>query len=247
MALALTGGVAAVTGASSGIGRATALALASEGAAVALGGRRADRLEEVAETIRAQGGTALAHAADLTTAEAAQGFVDHAHAELGRLDALVNCAGALSAGRFDESDPARWGAMIDVNVLAVLNCTSAALPLMTAQRSGHIVNVSSVAGRHPVPGWAVYCLTKAGISAFSTSLRAELLPLGIRVTLIEPGFTETEMLAAPAVGEIVSRLSAERGTGLMSADDVAGAVVYALSQPDRLTVEEIVMRPFRRR
>jgi NADP-dependent 3-hydroxy acid dehydrogenase YdfG len=238
--------VAAVTGASSGIGRATALALASEGAAVALAGRRAERLEEVAGEIRAQGGTALAHPADLTTAGAAHEFVERAHAELGRLDALVNCAGALTAERFDESEPARWGEMIDVNVLAVLHCTSAALPLMTAQRSGHIVNVSSVAASHPVPGWAVYCLTKAGISAFSASLRAELLPLGIRVTLIEPGFTETEMLAAPAVGEIVSRLSAERGTGLMSADDVAGAVVYALSQPDRLTVEEIVMRPFRR-
>jgi NADP-dependent 3-hydroxy acid dehydrogenase YdfG len=238
--------VAAVTGASSGIGRATALALASDGVAVVLGGRRADRLEEVAEMISARGGRALAHPADLTTAEAARAFVQHAHEELGRLDALVNCAGALSAGRFDESDPERWGPMLDVNISAVLHCTAAALPLMKAQRAGHIVNIASVAGRQPVPGWAVYCLTKAGISAFSTSLRAELLPLGIRVTLIEPGFTETEMLAAPAVGEIVSRLSAERGTGLMSADDVAGAVVYALSQPDRLTVEEIVMRPFRR-
>jgi NADP-dependent 3-hydroxy acid dehydrogenase YdfG len=244
VALPLEGRVAAVTGASSGIGRATALALAAEGAAVGLGGRRAERLEETAAAIRAAGGTALALPGDL--GDDAEGFVSRCADELGRLDVLVNCAGALSAEAFDSSEPASWQAMLDVNVTAALRCTAAALPLMRAAGAGHVVFVSSVAARRPVPGWAVYCLTKAGISAFAEALRAELLPAGIRVTVIEPGFTETEMLAAPAVREVVGRLSEQRGTGLMAAEDVASAIVYALAQPGRLTVEEIVMRPFRR-
>jgi NADP-dependent 3-hydroxy acid dehydrogenase YdfG len=186
-------------------------------------------------------------AADLSVEGEARAFVERAHAELGPLDALVNCAGRLSAGHFDGSGMSEWAPMLDVNVLAVLHCTAAALPLMRERGAGHIVNVSSAAGRHPVPGWAVYCLTKAGISAWSAALRAELLPLGIRVTVVEPGFTETEMLSEPGVGEIVARLSGERGTGLMRPGDVAAAIVYALAQPDRLTVEDISLRPFRHR
>ena len=208
--------------------------------------RRAERLEALAAAIERAGGRAIAVAADLTVESEARDFIARADAELGGLHALLNCAGRLHAGSVEGADTSGWRRMIDVNLLGPLYCIQAAIPLMRERGDGHIVNVSSVVGRHPIPDWAVYCATKAGITALSAALRAELLRLGIRVTVIEPGFTRTEMLEAEDVEPVVERLTKERGTGLMLPEDVAEAIAGALEAPQRLTVEDVVMRPFRR-
>jgi NADP-dependent 3-hydroxy acid dehydrogenase YdfG len=226
-----------VTGASTGIGAATARALAAAGAAVAVTGRRRERLEEL--------GAAAVIPADLRVAPDAQGFVARAHAQLGRLDVLVNCAGCLHPGRLDAGSSGEWQEMAEVNLLAAVNCSYAAVRAMRETGCGHIVNVSSVVARAPLAEWGVYAATKAGLSAFSSALRAELLPDNIRVTLVEPGFTETEMTAREGVRPIVDALSAQRGTGLMQPGDIAEAIVFAVTRPPRMTVEEMVLRPFR--
>jgi NADP-dependent 3-hydroxy acid dehydrogenase YdfG len=185
--------VAAVTGASSGIGEATALALAEAGAAVAVGARRADRLEDLVGRIEAGGGRAMALPVDVGEETRARAFVEQARERLGRLDVLVNNAGVMLLGPFEESDPEEWRRMIDVNLYGVLYPTAAALPLMREQGSGHIVNVSSVAGRRASANSAVYNLTKFGVTAFSEALRQETFAAGIRVTSLEPGYVETEL------------------------------------------------------
>jgi NADP-dependent 3-hydroxy acid dehydrogenase YdfG len=226
-----------VTGASSGIGAATARALAAAGAEVAVAGRRRELLEAL--------GVQSVVAADLRVAAEAQAFVARAHAELGRVDLLVNCAGCLHPGRVEAGAAEEWREMAEVNLLAAVNCSYAAIAPMREHGGGHIVNVSSVVARTPLPEWGVYAATKAGLSAFSSALRAELLPDNIRVTLVEPGFTETEMTAAAGVRPIVEALSAQRGTGLLQPTDVADAILFAVTRPARMTLEEMVMRPFR--
>jgi NADP-dependent 3-hydroxy acid dehydrogenase YdfG len=226
-----------VTGASSGIGAATARALAAAGAEVAVAGRRRDRLEAL--------GVKCVVATDLRVAAEAQTFVARAHAELGRVDVLVNCAGCLHPGRVEAGAAEEWREMTEVNLLAAVNCSYAAIAPMCDTGGGHIVNVSSVVARTPLPEWGVYAATKAGLSAFSSALRAELLADNIRVTLVEPGFTETEMTAAAEVRPIVAALSAQRGTGLLQPTDVADAILFALTRPPRMTLEEMVLRPFR--
>ena len=185
--------VVAVTGASSGIGEATALACSQAGATVALGARRGERIEALAERIAGDGGRALAIKTDVAREEQARAFVERAHAELGRLDVLVNNAGVMLLGPITGAPTEEWRRMIDVNVFGVLYCTHAALPLMAAQGSGHIINVSSVAGRVARAGSGVYNLTKFGVGAFSESLRQEAVAMGVRVTLIEPGAVATEL------------------------------------------------------
>jgi NADP-dependent 3-hydroxy acid dehydrogenase YdfG len=233
---ALTGRAAAVTGASSGIGAATVRALAAAGATVAVTGRRRERLEAL--------GAQSVVTADLGNADEAQGFVARAHAELGRLDILVNCAGCLYPGTLEAGSADEWREMAAINLLAAINCSYAAARAMRESGAGHIVNVSSVVARNPLPQWSVYAATKAGLSAFSGALRAEMLADNIRVTLVEPGFTETEMTASDSVRPIVEALSAQRGTGLLQPTDVAEAIVFALTRPPRMTLEELVLRPF---
>jgi clavulanate-9-aldehyde reductase len=239
----LSNQVVAVTGASSGIGEATALACARAGAAVALAARRADRIEALAERIVEQGGRAIAVPTDVGEEQQAEAFVQRAHSELGRLDVLVNNAGVMLLGPIAGAPTEEWRRMIHANVYGVLYCTHAALPLMAAQGSGHIVNVSSVAGRVARAGSGVYNLTKFGVGAFSESLRQEAVPLGVRVTLVEPGAVATELPGhnRPEVLEQMAKRFA--GVTPLSSEDIANAVLYAIGQPANVSVNELLVRP----
>ncbi len=243
MSIDLGNQVVAVTGASSGIGEATVLACARAGAAVALAARRAERIEELASQIESQGGRAIAVPTDVSDEEQAHAFVMRAHEELGRLDVLVNNAGVMLLGPIENAPTEEWRRMIEVNVFGVLYCTHAALPLMHAQGSGHIVNVSSVAGRVARAGSGVYNLTKHGVGAFSESLRQECVALGVRVTVIEPGAVATE-LAGHNRPEVLEQM-AKRFAGVtpLSAEDIADAVIYAISRPQNTSVNEVLIRP----
>jgi clavulanate-9-aldehyde reducatase len=244
MSETIEGRVAAVTGASSGIGEATALALARAGAAVAITARREDRLRALAERIEEEGGRALAHPADIADERQARGFVEAAYEHLGRLDILVNNAGLMLLGPIEGADTEGWRRMVEVNCLGLLYCTHAALPIMREQGSGHIVNLSSVAGRFARAGAAVYNLTKFGVNAFSEGLRQELVPHGIRVTVIEPGFVDTELQGhnEGAVLEGIERMRVEVGETLVS-EDIADAILWAVTRPERAAVGEVLIRP----
>ncbi len=249
MAGNLNGKIAAVTGASSGIGEATALALAAAGAAVAVGARRADRLEALVDRIEDEGGTALALPADIGDEDAARSFVSDAHERLGGLDILVNNAGVMLLGPVDGADTGEWRRMIDVNVLGLLYCTHAALPLMRERGGGHIVNISSVAGRHAAAGAAVYNFTKFGVTGFSEALRQEALHSNIRVTAIEPAYVETELQGHnenPVVQQAIAKMRDQIGEPLVS-EDIADAILYAVTRPPHVSVNELLIRPTRQR
>jgi NADP-dependent 3-hydroxy acid dehydrogenase YdfG len=241
----LSGRVAAITGASSGIGEATALALAGAGAAVALAARRADRMEALADRIRTAGGTALVLPTDVSVEQQSRAFIASTVEQLGGLDVLVNNAGMMRLGMVTESDTDEWRQMIDVNLYGVLYCSHAALPILTAQGSGHIVNVSSIGGRRTSAGRSIYALTKHGVNGFSESLRQEAARSNVRVTVIMPGFVETE-INGPEPNEFhaaAAKAGKETiGKGLESAD-VANAILYAVSQPAHVVINEILMRP----
>ena len=241
----LEGRVAAVTGASSGIGEASALALARAGAAVALAARRADRLEALVGRIEGDGGKALAIETDVTDESQARGFVERTNEELGRLDVLLNNAGLMILGPVEGADTEDWRRMVDVNLLGLLYCTQAALPIMREQGGGYIVNVSSVAGRSANAGSGVYNLTKFGVTAFSEALRQEALHSNIRVSVVEPGFVATELQGHntnPMVKEATEKMREQIGE-VLEAEDIADAIVYAVSQPDRVSINEILIRP----
>lgn len=241
----LSGRVVAVTGASSGIGEATALACARAGATVALAARRADRIARVAAQVEAEGGRALALPVDVADEIQARAFVERTHAALGRLDALVNNAGVMLLGRIAGASTADWRQMIDVNVYGVLYCTHAALPIMREQGSGHVIAISSTAGRIAGAGSGVYSLTKFGIGAFCEALRQETVRDGIRVTLIEPGSVETELLGHNPETVQASVLKRLEDVERLKAEDIADAIVYALSLPAHVAVNEILVRPAR--
>jgi clavulanate-9-aldehyde reductase len=243
MSIDLGGQVVAVTGASSGIGEATALACAQAGASVALAARRVDRIEALAERIASEGGRAIAVPTDVGDEGQARAFIERAHSELGRLDVLVNNAGVMLLGPIENAPTEEWRRMIHVNLFGVLYCTHAALPLMHAQESGHIVNISSVAGRVARAGSGVYNLTKFGVGAFSESLRQEAVALGVRVTVIEPGAVATE-LPTHNRQEVLEQI-AKRFAGVtpLSAEDIANAILYAIGQPPNVSVNEVLVRP----
>jgi NADP-dependent 3-hydroxy acid dehydrogenase YdfG len=241
----LEGKVVAITGASSGIGEATALTLADAGAAVALGARRIDRIEALAERIGSAGGRAIAFGVDVSDEVAANAFVAAAHERLGGLDVLVNNAGVMLLGPVDGADTAQWRQMLDVNLLGLLYCTHAALPLMREGGGGHVVNISSVAGRHARAGAAVYNMTKFGVTAFSEALRQEALHSGIRVTCVEPGFVETELQGHnknPVVQQGVEKMREQIGD-VLQAVDIAEAIRYAVCQPEHVSINELLVRP----
>jgi NADP-dependent 3-hydroxy acid dehydrogenase YdfG len=233
----LAGTVALVTGASSGIGEATAFVLAGEGASVALVARRKDRLEALSERIGDIGGRALVIEADLTDQEQAGQAVEMAVHRFGRLDTLVNSAGVMMLGPIVGAPIEEWQRMVDVNVLGLLYCTHAAMPHLLAaagdqpREVADLVNVSSVAGRVARLGSGVYNATKFGVGAFSESLRQEVATRYVRVTVIEPGPTATEM--AKNFGDIA----------LMTAEDIAFSIRYAVTQPRHVAVNEILLRP----
>jgi NADP-dependent 3-hydroxy acid dehydrogenase YdfG len=239
----LSGRVVAVTGASSGIGEATALACARAGAAVAFSARRTDRIEALARRIEADGGRALAFTADVGDEEQARAFVAAARERFGRLDALVNNAGVMLLGPIDGAPTEEWRRMVHVNIMGVLYCTHAALPLLRAQGGGDVVVVSSVSGRIVSRYSGVYSLTKAGVGAFAEALRIESRGTGVRVTVIEPGRVDSELrthvrpeVAAELAGPFV-------GVEPMAAADVADAILYAIGRPPGVTISEVMMRP----
>jgi NADP-dependent 3-hydroxy acid dehydrogenase YdfG len=242
---ALDGKVAAVTGASSGIGEATARALADAGAAVALGARRVDRLEALASGISEGGGRAQAIELDVANEDSANAFIGETQAQLGGLDILVNNAGVMLLGPVVGADTSQWRTMVDVNLLGLLYCTHAALPVMMEAGRGHIVNISSVAGRSANAGSAVYNLTKFGVGAFSEALRQEISSAGIRTTIIEPGFVDTELQGHnehPAVLEGIKQMR-ESLPEVLQAEDIAAGILYAVTQPQRVDVNEVLIRP----
>jgi len=244
MAGKLDGKVALVTGASSGIGEATALALAEEGAAVAISARRADRLEGVARRITEKGGKVKTIVADVAQEDGAREMVVSANAAFGRLDILVNNAGVMLLGPIGGADTEDWRRMIGTNVLGLMYATHAALPLMRAQGTGHIVNVSSVAGRTARAGAGVYNASKWGVGAFSESLRQEVYKDKIRVTIVEPGAVATELtqhITHPGAKEQIEAF-VQAMTPLES-EDIAAAILYAVTQPPRVNVNEILIRP----
>ncbi len=243
MAVDLTGQVVAVTGASSGIGQATALACARAGASVSLAARRMDRIEELAERITGEGGTALAVETDVGEEGQAREFIERTNGELGRLDVLVNNAGVMLLGPIVDAPTEEWRRMIHANVFGVLYCSRAALPLMRDQGKGHIVNVSSVAGRIARNGSGVYNLTKWGVGAFSESLRQEAVALGIRVTLIEPGAVATE-LPGHNRREVLEQMAKNfAGVTPLDAEDIADAILYAIGASPNVSINEILIRP----
>jgi NADP-dependent 3-hydroxy acid dehydrogenase YdfG len=242
----LSGKAVAITGASSGIGEATALTLAKAGASVALGARRKDRIDELAARIEDEGGTAVALEVDVSDEAAARGFIEAAHERLGRLDTLVNNAGVMLLGPVEQANSEDWRTMINVNLLGLMYCTHAALPIMLGQESGDIVNISSVAGRFARAGNAVYAATKFGVGAFSEGLRNEITERGVRVTLIEPGFVDTE-LQSHNTGEVLETLEAMREhlRDPLRAQDIANGILYAVSQPPNVSINEVLIRPTR--
>jgi len=239
--------VALVTGASSGIGAATAAALAARGAVVALAARRQDRLEAVAAGIRGQGGTALVLECDVTDQQQAASAVERTVAELGRLDTLINNAGVMLLGPAAGAPLAEWQRMVDLNVLGLLYCAHAALPhLLSAagdgpRRVADMVNISSVAGRAARTGNGVYSLTKHGVGAFSESLRQELAGRYVRVSLVEPGATATE-LAGHNRPEVLEGMRNQFGQ-TMQAQDIADAITYIVTRPRHVAVNEMLIRP----
>jgi len=241
----LSGKVAAVTGASSGIGEATAMMLAQSGAAVAIAARREDRISELAKKIASGGGRALAIEADIGDEQQANDFINQTKEQLGRVDVLVNNAGQMLLGPVIGADTSEWRRMVDVNLLGLVYCTHAVLPIMGEQGSGHILNVSSVAGRFASLGAAVYNLTKFGVNAFSEALRQEVAPANVKVTVIEPGFVATELQGHnthPMVVEAIENMRKEVGKPL-EADDIARAILYAVGEPDHVVVNEVLVRP----
>ncbi len=245
----LAGTVALVTGASSGIGAATAATLAAQGAAVALAARRKDRLDALAEEIRGQGGTALVLESDVTDERQAADAVERTVAELGRLDTLINNAGLMLIGPVQDAPLTEWQRMVDLNVLGLLYCTHAALPhLLRAAADGprqvaDLVNVSSVAGRVARSGRGVYNLTKHGVGAFSESLRQEVTRRHVRVSLVEPGVTATELADHNRAEVIEAMRGAFAGIQPMHAQDIADAIAYIVTRPRHVAVNEMLIRP----
>jgi NADP-dependent 3-hydroxy acid dehydrogenase YdfG len=242
---ALSDRVAIVTGASSGIGAATAELLALHGVAVVLAARRGDRIEMLAAQLVTVGRSALAVQTDVASRAAAENLVDRALAEFGRVDILVNNAGIMPLSPVRELRVDEWDRMIDVNVRGVLYCIAAVLPTMLERRSGHIVNVGSVAGRRPFPSGTVYSATKFAVRAISAGLRAELSPSdNIRVSDIEPGVVDTEL--GGHIADLKARAVFEgrwRGKRKLAASDIARAIHYVVSQPDHVNVNELLVRP----
>jgi NADP-dependent 3-hydroxy acid dehydrogenase YdfG len=240
----LTGKVALVTGASSGIGAATAVALAEAGAGVAIGARRTDRLDALAERLRNGGASVAQLALDVTDEQACNDAVQRTREELGGLDILINNAGIMLLGTIVGADVEDWRRMINTNVLGLMYMTHAAIEGMVEQGSGDIVNVSSVAGRVARSGAGVYNASKWAVNAFSESLRQEVTGRGVRVGLVEPGAVTTELT------DHITQPEAKAGAVRMytsmralQAEDIARAVLYLVTQPPHVAVNEILIRP----
>jgi len=245
MAGALDGKVAVITGASSGIGEATARSLAGAGAKVALIARRHDRLVKLADEIEKGGGKALPIEADVSNHGQVEALVGEVTGQFGGLHIMVNNAGVMLLGPVDGNDITEWQRMIEVNLLGLLYCTREAMPAIRDSGGGDIVNVSSVAGRTANLGSAVYNMTKWGVTGFSEALRQEALHSKIRVTCVEPGMVDTELQGHnenPAVVDALAKMRDQIGD-VLEAENIANAVLYAVSQPEHVSINEILIRP----
>jgi NADP-dependent 3-hydroxy acid dehydrogenase YdfG len=244
MSGSLEGKVALVTGASSGIGEATALALAAQGARVAAAARRGERLAALVKRMEERGGQAIALQVDVADEAQVREMVQRTRDTWGRADILVNNAGVARSGLIDGAKTEDWREMVNINLLGLMYATHAVLPLMKAQGSGHIVNLSSRAGRIASQGTGVYSATKFGVGAFSEALRQEVSHNHIRVTVIEPGAVATEMqeYAADQAAKDPT-LSWIRSVTPLASENIAEAIVYAVTQPAQVDVNELLIQP----
>lgn len=233
-----------ITGASSGIGYQTALALSKAGAKVAAGARRMDKLEALKNEITSNGGEVLIKQLDVTKKSDCDSFVEAAVGKWGTVDILVNNAGLMPLSFFKNMKIDEWDRMIDVNLRGVIYSTAAAIPHMTAKKSGHIVNISSIAGRVVFPAGTVYCATKHAVTAFSEGLRQEFSQrYNIRVTCIEPGVVDTELNNSITDKSLEKFVEATKQMQSLKATDIANAIVFAVDSPPYMNVNEIMLRP----
>ena len=236
--------VAIITGASSGIGYATALTLSKAGIRVAVGARRTERLQELEKQIIKNNGEILVQKTDVTRKSDCDSLVNTIVEKWGKVDILINNAGLMPLSYFKYGKVEEWEQMIDVNIKGVLYCTSAVVPYMLEKKSGHIINISSVAGRIVFAGGSVYCATKHAIAALSEGLRKELSPTyNIRVTCIEPGAVETELLESITDESMTGFIQATKKMETLRSDDIANAILYAVQAPGHVNVNEILIRP----
>lgn len=236
--------VAIITGASSGIGYATAMALSKAGAKVAIGARRIDRLEDLAKKITDNGGQVFYQKLDVTQRNECDNFAKAILEKWGSIDILVNNAGLMPLSFFKNLKIDEWDKMIDVNIKGVLYCTGSVITHMKEKKSGHIVNLSSVAGRIVFPAGSVYCATKHAVTAFSEGLRQEFsVRSNIRVTIIEPGVVDTELNDAITDESLKGFVENAKKMKALHAEDIANAILYAVETPDYVNVNEILIRP----
>jgi NADP-dependent 3-hydroxy acid dehydrogenase YdfG len=238
------GKVALVTGASSGIGAATAAALAREGVAVAAAARRADRLEALRDTLAAEGAVLLPVPLDVASEESCEEAVERTTQEFGVPDILINNAGVMMLGPVLSADTADWRRMVETNVLGLMYLSRAALRLMAGRGAGDIVQISSVAARRAEAGTAVYTATKWAVNGFSEALRQEALKHGVRVMVIEPGIATTEIADHITHDRVREQVKEHYGSfEVLSPEDVASAILYSLERPSHVTVNELLIRP----
>lgn len=238
--MSIQGKIVLVTGASSGIGEATARELAARGATVVLGARRTDRLEKLVAELRAQGATAEFQALDVTKRDSVADIVRFARERFGRLDVIVNNAGVMPLSPLEALKVNEWEQMIDVNIKGVLYGIAAVLPVFAQQGHGHVINTSSIAAYRSIPTGAVYCATKAAVNFITEGLRQE--NAYVRTTIISPGVTESE-LAHTITHEATAKFIDDYRKIIIPADAIARAVAFAIDQPDGVDVNEIVVRP----
>lgn len=238
----IEGKIVAITGASSGIGEATALLLAERGAKIVLGARRPDRLQALVERIAQAGGEAACTRTDVTQRQDVSALVELALQRFGKLDVLISNAGSGAISPLDELRVEEWDEMVDVNIKGVLYGIAAALPVFRKQGSGHFVNVASTAAHKTVVNQSVYSATKFAVRALSEGLRQEAGDK-LRVTVISPGFVKTDFVEAISSPELRAQLAKARDTFAISPDSIARAIAFAIEQPDDVDVGEIIVRP----
>lgn len=241
----IAGKVVVITGASSGLGAATARLLSAEGASVVLGARRRDRIEALARELTEAGGRAVAVNTDVTDRAQVENLVETAARTYGRVDVMINNAGLMPQAPLERFKVDEWDRMIDVNLRGVLYGIAAALPHMQRQKSGHFINVSSVAGHKVGPGFAVYAATKFAVRALSEGLRQEVKPYNIRTTVISPGAVATELPDSITDTDTAERVRGFYANVAIPASSFARAVAFAISQPEDVDINEILFRPTR--
>ncbi len=233
-----------ITGASSGIGEATAVKLAKEGGKVVLTARREERLNELKEKIENEGGTAMVVTGDVTNKEDLEGLAKKTLDKFGTIDVLINNAGLMPLSYIKKLKTDEWEKMIDVNIKGVLNGVAAVLPTMIENKRGHIINIASSAAHNYFPGGAVYCATKSAVKMFSEGLRQELAPkFGINVTSIEPGAVSTELMNTITDEDIKKQFEEMQKMTFLEAEDIAEAIYYALAQPSRANINDVFIMP----